>query len=117
VQGGFVDTNCFFIDKLACNDVFPEWAMTRFAGGTGGDRQVLEKLRDRPFGTNGAHTLFYRTRLKGLHPYLLWRFKCAGVDLARYIPHDAIPGDPVWRQCAEHDRRTGIATATATASG
>jgi hypothetical protein len=27
-QGGFVDTNCFFIDKLACNDVFPEWAMT-----------------------------------------------------------------------------------------
>ena len=28
-QGGFVDTNCFFIDTLACNDVFPEWAMTR----------------------------------------------------------------------------------------
>jgi hypothetical protein len=28
-QGGFVDTNCFFLDKLACNDVFPEWAMTR----------------------------------------------------------------------------------------
>lgn len=116
-QGGFVDTNCFFIDKLACNDVFPEWAMTRFAGGTGGDRQVLEKLRDRPFGTNRAHTLFYRTRLKGLHPYLLWRFKCAGVDLARYMPHDAIPGDPVWQQCAEHDRRTGVATATAAASG
>ena len=31
-QGGFVDTNCSLIDKLACNDVFPEWAMTRFAG-------------------------------------------------------------------------------------
>ena len=115
-QGGFVDTNCFFIDKLACNDVFPEWAMTRFAGGTGGDRQVLEKLRSRPFGTNGAHTLFYRTSLKGLHPYLLWRFKCAGVDLARYMPHDAIPGEPVWQQCAEHDRRTRIATATATSA-
>src|SRR5689334_4109818 len=115
-QGGFVDTNCFFIDKIACNDVFPEWAMTRFAGGTGGDRQVLEKLRGRPFGTNGAHTLFYRTRLKGQHPYLLWRFKCAGVDLARYMPHDAIPGEPVWRQCAEHDRRTGVATATTATS-
>jgi hypothetical protein len=43
-QGGFVDTNCFFFDKLACNDVFPEWAMTRFAGGTGGDRQILRRL-------------------------------------------------------------------------
>jgi len=108
-QDGFVDTNCYFIDKLACNDVFPEWAMTRFAGGTGGDRQVLEKLRGRPFGTNGAHTVFYRTRLVGLHPYLLWRFRCAGVDLARYMPPEAIPGEAVWRQCAEHDRTQGVA--------
>jgi len=108
-QGGFVDTNCFFIDKLACHDVFPEWAMTRFAGGTGGDRQVLAKLRARPFGTNDAHTVFYRTRLAGLHPYLLWRFKCAGVDLARHLPPDATPADDVWRQCAEHDRRSSAA--------
>jgi hypothetical protein len=105
-QGGFVDTNCFFLDALACADVFPEWAMTRFAGGTGGDRQVLAKLRDRPFGSNGAHTVFYRTRLASLHPYLLWRFKCAGVDLARYMTPDAIPGDAVWRQCADFDRRS-----------
>jgi hypothetical protein len=105
-QGGFVDTNCFFIDKLACHDVFPEWAMTRFAGGTGGDRQVLAKLRGRPFGTNDAHTVYYRTRLAGLHPYLLWRFKCAGVDLARHMPIRAIPGDDVWQQCAEHDGRS-----------
>ena len=110
-QGGFVDTNCFLIDTLACHDVFPEWAMTRFAGGTGGDRQVLSKLRGRPFGTNDAHTVFYRTRLAGLHPYLLWRFKCAGVDLSRYMAADAIPGDDVWRQCAEHDRRTGTLAA------
>ena len=94
----------FFIDKLACNDVFPEWAMTRFAGGTGGDRQVLERLRSRPFGTSGAHTLFYRTSLERQHPYLLWRFKCAGVDLSRYMQAEAIPGDAVWRQCYEHDR-------------
>lgn len=103
-QGGFVDTNCFCIDALACSDVFPEWAMTRFAGGTGGDRQVLARLRSRPFGTNDAHTVFYRTRLVGRHPYLLWRFKCAGVDLAAHMPPDAIPGEAVWRQCAEHDR-------------
>ena len=103
-QGGFVDTNCYFIDKLACNDVFPEWAMTRFAGGTGGDRQVLERLRGRSYGTNGKPTLFYRTQLKGQHPYLLWRFKCAGVDLARYMAADAIPGEAVWRQCAAHDQ-------------
>lgn len=103
-QGGFVDTNCFFIDTIACNDVFPEWAMTRFAGGTGGDRQVLDRLRGRPWGTNDAHTVFYRTRLVGQHPYLLWRFRCAGVDLARYMPAAAIPGDAVWQQCAEHDR-------------
>lgn len=103
-QGGFVDTNCFFIDKLACNDVFPEWAMTRFAGGTGGDRQILEKLRGRPWGTNGAHSVFYRIRLATQHPYLLWQFKCAGVDLARYMPRDKIPSDAVWQRCAEHDR-------------
>lgn len=113
-QGGFVDTNCFIIDKLACNDVFPEWAMTRFHGGTGGDRQVLAKLRNRPWGTNDAHTVYYRTTLAGLHPYLLWRFKCAGVDLAQYLRPEAIPGDRTWRQCAEHDRAVagaGVAAA------
>lgn len=103
-QGGFVDTNCYFIDTLACSDVFPEWAMTRFAEGTGGDRQVLQRLRDRPWGTNDAHTVYYRTRLAGLHPYLMWRFKCAGVDLARFVPATQIPGEETWRQCAAHDR-------------
>lgn len=104
-QGGFVDTNCYCIDAQSCSDVFPEWALTRFAGGTGGDRQVLAKLHGRAHGTNGAHTVFYRTRLPRRHPYLLWRFKCAGVDLASHLPPDAIPGEDVWRQCAEHDRR------------
>ena len=116
-QGGFVDTNCYLIDKLACNDVFPEWAMTRFAGGTGGDRQVLEKLRSRPWGTNGAHTLFYRTHLDRQHPYLLWRFKCAGVDLARYMPAHAIPDEAVWRQCADHDRARAPDQAAAASAG
>ncbi|MEO8537856.1 MAG: hypothetical protein ABI533_10025 [Betaproteobacteria bacterium] len=103
-QGGFVDTNCFCLDALACSDVFPEWAMTRFAGGTGGDRQVLARLRSRPWSTSGVHSVFYRTTLESQHPYLLWQFKCAGVELARYMPTHAIPGDAVWAQCAAHDR-------------
>lgn len=104
-QGGFVDTNCFVIDKLACHDVFTEWAMTRYANGTGGDRQVLQRLRQRPWGTNDAHTLYYRRTLPRRHPYLLWKFRCAGVDLARYLPADAIPGEAAWRQCEAFDRR------------
>jgi hypothetical protein len=104
-QGGFVDTNCYLIDKLACHDVFPEWAWTRYAGGTGGDRQVLQRLRRRAWGTNNAHTVYYRQNLVGQHPYLLWRFSCAGIDLARYMPAAAIPGEAVWRACAEFDRR------------
>ena len=112
-QGGFVDTNCFLLDKFACDDVLSEWALTRFPGGTGGDRQVLARLSGRPWGTNDAHTVFYRQVLVGHHPYLLWRLKCAGVDLARYMPREAIPGEAVWRQCAEHDRRQAQAAAPA----
>jgi hypothetical protein len=114
-QGGFVDTNCYFIDKLACHDVFPEWAMTRFAGGTGGDRQILARLRNRPWGTNGAHSVHYRTQLAGAHPYSLWKFKCAGVDLARYLPPAAIPGDAVWQECAEYDSAQAMRNDVATA--
>jgi hypothetical protein len=106
-QGGFVDTNCFLIDKIACHDVFPEWAMPRFKGGTGGDRQILQRLLQRPHGTNGAHTLYYRESLGRQHLYLLWQFHRAGVDLSRYLPAAKIPGEAVWRQCAEYDRQQG----------
>ena len=118
-QGGFVDTNCFFLDTLACSDVFAEWAMTRFSGGTGGDRQVLHKLRERSWGSNDAHSLFYRTRLAGNHPYLLWRFKCAGVDLASFMAAADIPGEAAWQRCAEFDRQVaggGVAAAAAQAT-
>ena len=103
-QGGFVDTNCFLLDALACCDAFVEWAMTRFADGAGEDRQILQRLMGRPWGSTDAHTVYYRQGLARLHPYLLWRFRCAGVDLARYLPPEAIPGDAVWAQCAAHDR-------------
>ena len=70
-QGGFVDTNCFVLDKLACHDVFPEWAMARYAGGTGADRQVLQRLLHRSYGTNDAHTLYYRLNVEHHHPAFL----------------------------------------------
>ena len=103
-QGGFVDTNCYLIDKLACPEVFLEWANTRFAGGTGGDRQILQRLLGRPCGTNDAHSVFYRRTLSGLPAYLLWRFKCAGVDLRRHMPPAEVPPESVWYQCAAFDR-------------
>ena len=46
----------------------------------------------------------YRQRMVGHHPYLLWKFKCAGVDLSRYLPPGSVPGEVVWQQCAAHDR-------------
>jgi len=107
-QGGFVDTNCYLIDKLACPDVFLEWANTRFEGGTGGDRQILQRLLARSCGTNGAHSVFYRRSLVGLPAYLLWRFKCAGVDLGRYMPVAAIPPESIWQQCAAFDRENQV---------
>jgi len=103
-QGGFVDTNCYLLDTQACYDVFPEWAMTRYDGGTGGDRQILQRLAGRPWGSNDAPTVFFRATLIAQHPYLLWRYRCAGVDLARFMPPEAIPGDDAWRQCADFDR-------------
>ena len=115
-QGGFVDTNCYVIDTQQCSDVFPEWAMTRFAGGTGGDRQVLQRLLDRPWGTNGAHTVNYRQGLKGMHPYLLWHFQRAGVDLTRYLPSHSIPGTLAGQEFAKFERGQGqMPSATAAA--
>jgi hypothetical protein len=117
-QGGFVDTNCYLLDTQACYDVFPEWAMTRFDWGTGGDSQVLRRLADRPWGSNDAPTVFYRAKLIGQHPYLLWRYRCAGIDLARFMPPAAVPGEDVWRQCAAFDRakEAGGGETTASAS-
>jgi hypothetical protein len=115
-HGGFVDANCYFIDKMACNDVFPEWAMTRYPGGTGGDRQVMEKLCGRPWGTNHLHSVFYRIRLATQHPYQLWQFKCAGVDLASFMVREDIPDHAVWQRCADFDRSRGSAAASAAAA-
>jgi hypothetical protein len=103
-QGGFVDANCYLIDKLACHDAFTAWAVPPFKGGTGGDRKLFQKVRERPWGATNVASVYYRVRLPQQHTYTLWQMKCAGVDLARYMAPQDIPGDDVWRQCAAFDR-------------
>lgn len=116
-HGGFIDTNCLCIDKTACHDVFPEWAMSRYPGGIGDDRHVFEKLRNRPHGSSNLHTLYYRVRLARQHFYQLWRMKCAGVDLASYMSPQDIPGEDVWQRCATFDRAGAAKRAATQAKG
>lgn len=102
--GGFVDTNCYLIDKMQCHGVFTEWAMTRYTGGAGGDRQVFQKLRELPWGSNGRPTVNYRVRLRRQHVYMLWQMKRAGVDLARYLSPADLPAMSAWARCAAFER-------------
>ena len=104
--GGFVDTNCYMLDKIACHDILPVWSMTRFEKGVGEDRMIFERIKSLPCGATGRYTVFYRQVLNGMHPYLLWKFKQAGVDLSRYMPPDRIPADSVWDECARHDAQS-----------
>ena len=107
-EGGFVDANCYLIDKLACHDAFIEWAMTRYEGGTGGDRQVHGKLRRRPYGATGEHSVYYRLAMGTVGYYRLWKLRQSGVDLARYLPQHAIPGEATWRKCEEMERAKAV---------
>jgi hypothetical protein len=101
--GGFVDTSCLMVDKLACHEVLPAWSLSRFAHGSGEDRMVFERLKGLPFGATEQYTAFYRMKLGRAHPYLLWKYKQAGVDLARYLAPDKMPPESVWAECARHD--------------
>ncbi len=107
-RGGFVDTSCFLIDKLACGDALAEWTLLRHGGGAGGDVQVFAKLRDRPWGTHGEPTVYYRVRLANQHRYMLWQMKKAGADLAQFMKPEDLPGDDVWAQCAAFDRGEAV---------
>jgi hypothetical protein len=111
-EGGFVDANCYMIDKLACYDVFGEWAMTRYPGGTGGDRQVHARLRSRPFGATGEYSVNYRLALDQVGFYRLWKLRKNGVDLAKYLPPEAIPDAATWPKCEEMERAETIFGAT-----
>ena len=103
--GGFVCPSALMLDKMACHTVLPEWCIANFAGGSGEDRRVFKLLKDRPYGQTGNYSVYYRTQLTGLPPFLLWKFKQAGVDLARYLRTDEIPGDAVWAECESAERR------------
>ena len=103
--GGFVGTSGLMLDKIACHEVLPAWSLSRFEHGDGEDRMVFERLKGLPYGATGRHTVFYRTVLDHQHPYILWKYKQAGVDLARYLPPERIPPESAWAECAEHDRR------------
>jgi len=107
--GGWIDTSCLMVDKLACHDALPGWALSVADSGTGDDRMVFERLKGKPVGETGEYTAFYRIVLDGLHPYLLWNYKKAGVDLSRFVSPEHMPPEAVWEQCAAHDRNEAAA--------
>ena len=102
--GGFVGTSGLMLDKLACHEILPTWSISRFARGDGEDRMVFERLKGLPYGSTEQYTVFYRTNLDGAHPYLLWKYRQAGVDLTRYLSPEKMPPESVWAECAQHDR-------------
>jgi hypothetical protein len=107
--GGWIDTSCLMVDKLACHDALPGWALSVGDSGTGDDRMVFDRLKGKPVGATSEYTAFYRIVLDGVHPYLLWNYRKAGVDLARFVSPAHLPSDAVWAQCAAHDRSEAAA--------
>jgi hypothetical protein len=83
--GGFVDTNCYLVDKIACHAALPEWCNAPWEGGTGEDRAFMKAVAGLPYRCSEAYSALYRIGLDGLHPYLLRQFREAGIDLARYM--------------------------------
>jgi hypothetical protein len=62
-EGGFVDMNCFMLDKLACHFVIPVLAMAMFTDGTGQDRRLFHVLCNRhSVGWTGRPTVYYAIR-------------------------------------------------------
>jgi len=109
--GGWVDTSCLMVDKLACHEVLPAWSTSRFEGGVGEDRMVFERLKSLPFGATGLYTAFYRLVLDGAHPYLLWNYRKAGVELARFMPAERIPPDAVFDEYDRNEQKEEAAKA------
>ena len=78
--GGFVDTNCLMIDKLACHHVLPEWAVSTFENGGGEDRRVFDALRRNHTGrgTRRATTYYVVNESDGMHPARVKWFRSQG---------------------------------------
>ena len=115
--GGWIDTSCLMVDKLACHDALPGWALSVGDSGTGDDRMVFERLKGTPVGETREYTTFYRIVLDGVHPYLLWNYRKAGVDLTRFVKPEHMPSADTWEQCAAHDRNEAVRQAPAATVG
>ena len=78
--GGFVDTNCLMIDKIACHDVVAEWAVSTFENGGGEDRRVFDLLRQRHTGrgTRRATAYYVVNDSDGMHPARVAWFRSQG---------------------------------------
>ena len=64
--GGWVDPNCLILDKTVCAEALGLWsvALTPNAQGWGlaSDRRVFAWLKDKPVGSTGTFTVYYRVR-------------------------------------------------------
>ncbi len=78
--GGFVDTNCLMIDKLACHQVLPEWAASTFDNGGGEDRRVFDVLRrsHKGRGTRRATAYYVVNESDGMQPSRIGWFRSQG---------------------------------------
>ena len=81
--GGFVDPSSLMIDKLACHEILPAWALTPFSDGRGSDRLVFDRLRQAHKGrTTGQATSFYTINPNDIvHLNRLQHFRQRGVEL------------------------------------
>jgi hypothetical protein len=103
-QGCFVDTSSFLIDKLSCHYAIPAWSEAPFKGGVGEDRTFFAKVKGLPFCDTQLATSYYQVALSGQHPYLLWRFKCSGVELEKFLHPETIPPESTRVECAAANR-------------
>ncbi len=81
--GGFVDPSSLMIDKLACHEILPAWALTPFSDGRGSDRLVFDRLRRAHAGkTTGQATSFYTINPNDIvHLSRLQNIRQRGVEL------------------------------------
>ncbi|MFM6991287.1 MAG: glycosyltransferase family 2 protein [Rhodoferax sp.] len=64
--GGWVDPNCLILDKTLCADALGLWSVARtltaHGWGLASDRRVFAWLMDKPVGTTGTYSVYYRVR-------------------------------------------------------
>ncbi len=85
--GGFVDTNCLMIDKVACEPALRRWCfpLPGDSRAMSEDRMVFDHLaRHHPCGATGQATSYYVIHPEdGMHPHRLrWILEKAGVGIA-----------------------------------